>query len=412
MQQYIGFSINSNQYMISILAVREIISMPSITQLPHLPPYVRGITNLRDTIIPVINIKYLLNGVCGEGEGKTIIVVASGQVIFGIIVDAITGVVKVDENQIEPPESFVNKNSESIAGVAKIEGRLIVLLDIKKLLPLDDLTLLEDTIVNIEESEDGNSVEVTRQVNTIGGKVEIKELHNAEDYLSEKRKSDDPNSRIYDMMLQVMDALTKGDYSRVEDITDELAKATDSNIFKEVGKITRKLHDSLEDFKGAIDSGLQKLTENDVPNAVDKLQFVISKTEDAANKTMAIVEQYFEEDGDFKKHIDNIEGHDEDKAYLTAFKDALDNSMTEILTAQQFQDITGQTIKKVINLVNSVENELLNLITSFGMTGNPASNIKPERKGYDEYAEESGGHKPAAKIEQADVESLLNDFGF
>jgi len=397
--------------MVPILAVREIITMPSITELPHLPPYVRGITNLRDTIIPIINLKFLLNVASGEEEGKTIIVVSSGQVTFGIVVDAITGVVNANETEIEPTEGFVNNSSDSIAGVAKINNKLIVLLNIKKLLPIDDLSLLEDAIVDIKESEDGNSVEVTKQVNTIGGVVTIRELHDAKDYLTEKLDSDDPNTKIYDMMLQVMDALSKGDYSKVEDISNELAMATDSNIFKEVGKITRKLHDSLEDFKGAIDSGLQKLTENDVPNAVDKLQFVISKTEDAANKTMGIVENYFEEEDDFKKHIDNIEGHEEDKAYLMTFKEALDNSMTEILTAQQFQDITGQTIKKVINLVSSVENELLNLITSFGMTDKSVTINKPEITTYDEYEKETSG-QTTAKIEQSDVESLLNDFGF
>jgi len=412
MQQYIGFSINSNHYMIPILSVREIISMPSITELPHLPPYVCGITNLRDTIIPIINLKYLLNGVSGEEEGKTIIVVASGQVTFGIVVGAITGVVKVNEMDIEPPESFVNNSADSIAGVAKINNKLIVLLDIKKLLPLDDLSLLEDTIVDVKESEDGASVEVTKKVNTIGGKVTIKELHHAKDYLSEKLNSDDPKNKIYDMMLEFMDALSNHEYDKVEDITNDLIKATDSDIFKEVGKITRKLHDSLEDFKSAIDSGLQKLTENDVPNAVDKLQFVISRTEEAANKTMAIVERYFEEEDDFIKHIENIEGFEEDKTYLTAFKDALDNSMTEILTAQQFQDITGQTIKKVINLVNSVENELLNLITSFGMTGNSATVTIPGTITYDEYAPEKHSDKLSETIEQSDVESLLNDFGF
>ena len=193
-------------------------------------------------------------------------------------------------------------------------------------------------------------------------------------------------------------------------IIEQLVKATDSDLFKEIGKITRRLHDSLEDFKGSINTGIQKLTQNDVPNAVDDLQFVIKKTEDAANKTMAIVERYFEESNDFEKQIEKIKGHEESVNYIKTFKDSLDNDMTTILTAQQFQDITGQTIKKVIDLVHNVEVELLRLITKFGVL------IKAEavQVGAGQSANSSleDAAKPAEKVTQSDVESLLNDFGF
>jgi chemotaxis protein CheZ len=411
-QQYVGFNISSSEYMIPILTVREIITMPSITALPHLPSYVRGITNLRDTIIPVVNLKYLLNADDGEDAGNTVIVLATGQITFGIVVDGITGVINIDPAEIEPPEIFVNNNADSISGVAKLKNKLVVLLDTKKLLPVADMSLLEDAIVEVKETEDGEKVEVTRQVHTIGGKVTVKELHDAKDYLSDKLDENDPKHAIYDLVLEFMDALSNHEYQQVEEIVAKLVKATDSDIFKEVGKITRKLHDSLDDFKGAIDSGLQRLTESDVPNAVDKLQFVITKTEDAANKTMGIVERYFEEEDDFNTHLDNIKGHDEDVAYLKAFKGALDENMTEILTAQQFQDITGQTIKKVINLVNSVEGELLTLITQFGLSDKAGADIKPNTVTHSEYATEDAGSNPAEKVSQSDVESLLNDFGF
>lgn len=410
MQQYIGFKISPSEYMIPILKVREIISMPSITALPHLPHYVRGITNLRGSIIPIVNLKYLLTSSNDENTANNVIVLSSGQITFGIVIDSITGVIKVDESEIEPPEGFINNKADNISGVAKINNKLIVLLDTKKLLPLDDLSLLEDTIVEIKESNNGASVEVTKEVHTSGGKVIVKEFHDAKEYLSDKLAVDDPKNKIYDLILTFMDALSNKDYQKVEELTSQMIKASDSDIFKEVGKITRNLHDSLEDFKGAIDNGLQKITESDVPNAVDKLQFVMSRTEDAANKTMSIVERYFKEDTDFKKNIDNIKGHDEEVAYLSAFKAALDDNMTEILTAQQFQDITGQTIKKVINLVNSVEGELLNLITKFGLSDNTVA--LPATAAFDEYDSEKPGNIPAEKVSQSDVESLLNDFGF
>ncbi|HBH62525.1 MAG TPA: hypothetical protein DDX85_12475, partial [Nitrospiraceae bacterium] len=297
--------------MIPILKVREIISMPSVTAIPHLPSYVNGVTNLRGSIIPIINLKNLLHTCGSEGDGNTIIVISTGKITFGIIVDGITGVIKVDESDIEPPDNFFNNNADNIEGVAKLNDKLIVLLNTKKLLPLDDMSLLEDAVVDIKKTDDGNSVKVSREVETIGGKVIVTELHDAKEYFSDKLSKNEPKHIVYNLMLEFMDALSAREYQKVENIVEQLVKETDSGLFKEVGKITRKLHDSLEEFKGSIDSGLQRLTNDDVPNAIDKLQFVIKKTEDAANKTMGIVERYFEESDGFSKHIENLKGNDD-----------------------------------------------------------------------------------------------------
>ena len=94
------------------------------------------------------------------------------------------------------------------------------------------------------------------------------------------------------------------------------------------------------------------------------------------------------------------------------FKEAMDNDLTDILNAQQFQDITGQTIKKVISLVNSLEVELVSLIANFGMPlrvtmEEIGTHTAPEI----ENAAEIDG-QVNEKISQSDVESMLNDFGF
>ncbi|MBI5741939.1 MAG: protein phosphatase CheZ [Nitrospirae bacterium] len=411
MQQYIGFNLNRNEYMLPILKVREIITMPSITILPQLPSYIQGITNLRGAVIPIVNLKSLLSSEDDGETGRTVIVVTAGQITFGIIVDGITGVVKVDEANIEPPDKIISINADLLEGVAKLDNRLIVLLNTKKILPLDDMSLLEETIVNVNAAGNGDTVEVVREIDTIGGKVTVKELRNAKDFFNSKSETTEAKHAIFELMLGFMDAIASGDHQRMDEITSQLVRATDSDLFKEVGKITRRLHDSLEEFKLSVNSGLQRITENDVPNAVDNLQFVIRKTEEAANKTMGIVERYFEESNELLKHLDKIKGHNDSVDYLRTFKDSLDNDMTMILTAQQFQDITGQTIKKVIDLVNNVEVELLRLITKFGVL------IKAET----EKAAVAAGLEPGAvaeaekttvKVTQSDVESLLNEFGF
>ncbi len=407
MQQYIGFNVISSEYMIPILKVREIISMPSVTALPELPPYVKGVSNLRGSIIPIVNLKSLLNSSFGEETGNTVIVLTTGKMTFGIIVDGITGVIKVDESQIEAPENFFN-NAENIEGVAKLGDKLIVLLDIKKLLPLDDMSLMEDAIIDVKESGDGENVEVLREVDTMAGKITVKELHNAKEFLGNKFDGSDSRQVIFDKMIDFMDAMANREYQKIDGIVEHLVNETSSDLFMEVGKITRKFHDSLKEFKGYIDSGIQKLTKDDVPNAVDKLQFVISKTEDAANKTMGIVEGYLEKSDEFSMQVNNIKGHEKEVNYLKSFKNSLDADLTEILTAQQFQDITGQTIKKVIDLVNSVEAELLALVTEFGMSAKNDAEQNNEKP--DNSAEAAVENRD--KITQSDVESLLDDFGF
>ena len=412
MQQYIGFNLGTSEYMIPILTVREITSMPSVTALPELPPYVKGISNLRGSIIPIVNLKNLLNSAFDEDIGNTVIVLAAGKITFGIIVDEITGVIKADESQIEPPENFFNTNVENIEGVAKLDNKLIVLLDSRKLLPLDDMSLLEDAIIEVAETSDENIVEVIKEVDTIAGKVTVKELHDAKEFFGGKFKKSDPKHNVFDTILTFMDALANQEYQKMEGIVEQLVKETDSDLFREVGEITRKLHNSLQDFKGAVDSGFQKLTRDDVPNAVDKLEFVISKTEDAANKTMGIVERYLDSSDEVSGHIKNIKGHDEDVKYLNAFKASLDTDMTTILTAQQFQDITGQTIKKVIGLVNNIEAELLRLITQFGVSIKGDAEQAVALSGGNEAEASEGGEESVGKVTQSDVEALLNDFGF
>ena len=412
MQQYIGFHLNNNEYMIPILRVREIITMPSITVLPNLPSYIKGITNLRGSVIPVVNLKNLLNSNGSNETGRVVIVISAGKITFGIIVDGITGVVKIDEANIEAPDKIISSNADLLEGVAKFDNRLIVLLNTKKILPVDDISLLEDTINVSSDVENSGNVEVTREIDTIGGKVTVKELHNAKDFLTSKLDKNDPKHKIFELMITFMDALSANEYEKMEGISDQLVRATDSGIFTEVGKITRKLHNSLEDFRGSINTGLQRLAQSDVPTAVDNLQFVISRTEDAANKTMGIVERYFEESNDFSRHLENIKGQEEAAGYFKSFKDSLDNDMTLILTAQQFQDITGQTIKKVIDLVNNVEVELLKLIAKFGILTRTETDKIKVGAASEQHEEDEAAEKSIEKVTQSDVEALLNDFGF
>lgn len=394
MQQFIGFHLDQEEYTIPILKVREIISLPPVTRMPQSPPYIEGVTNIRGSVIPIVNIKRLANLEGSEKRGDKVIIVSSGRVSYGILVDDITGVINIDESLIEPPEKVLNKTSEMIGGVIKLDSRILVLLDTSRLIPYEDQSIFDD-IVEVKEG-DHEKVEVIRTVQTIGGEVKVSELRNAKDFL-EKRMGGSADDIILTSIVEFMEAISNKDYEKAEEAITRMASKGQDELFKEVGRVTRKLHDSLKSFKEAIDPRLKDMAITDMPSAIDNLQFVIEKTEEAANKTMGVVEKYILKMDDISSHIRNLKGPEESVSYLKDFKNKLEDDLTEILTAQSFQDITGQTIKKVIKLVGDIEEELVKLIATFGVKieeGKKVEAMIPE------------------KVSQSDVDDLLKEFGF
>jgi chemotaxis protein CheZ len=138
-----------------------------------------------------------------------------------------------------------------------------------------------------------------------------------------------------------------------------------------------------------------------MPYAVDKLQFVIAETEAAANKTTDVVEKYFQSLESFGDHLKMVDGPAESIRYFQAFQSELENDLTTILTTQQFQDLTGQTIRKVMAVVADIENELVKLVTTFG---DAPLDLIP--------AAISAPAEAPETVSQSDVDDLLKELGF
>jgi chemotaxis protein CheZ len=287
--QYIGFNLNNNEYSIPVLKVREIIHAPPITKMPQSPSYIEGITNFRGNIIPVVNLKKLVGINHDRDTGDKVIVVASGKVIFGVLVDGVTGVIDIEESSIEPPERFLNGHREQVSGVAKVSDRLVILLNTKTLIPHEDMNLFED-FIDVRQSN-GEKVEVVKTVQTMAGEVKVKELHDIKDFLEKQGIATyDPRYILFDDMIAFMDALAVHDYERANIAIQDIAKKGQDDLFQEIGKITRKLHDALNGFKEVIDPKFKEIATVAMPHAIDSLQFVIDRTEEATNKTLGIKE--------------------------------------------------------------------------------------------------------------------------
>jgi chemotaxis protein CheZ len=410
MKQYIGFKLGESEYTLPILKVREIINTPSITTLPQSPHYMKGIINLRGRIIPVVDLKEIISAGGEEGLGSKTIVISSGKVTFGVLVDSITSVVNIEKSEIEAPEGFMHENLDRVEGVARLDDRLVILLDTDKLVEAEGMGMLEEGFIEIE-GEEPKGVKTEEPVQVIGTE-EVKKVESVKPAieggdagmelkdvkeLKEKLKGSEQKELLVNSIIKLMNMLASRDYDSAEAVMDELMQNAEKGLYIELGNVTRKLHNSIRDFKKTLDPRIKQIANEEVPQAVDSLEFVLAKTEDAANKTVGIVEKYLAELPEYDRQLKRFKSPKAAIEHLKSFRKTFGKDLGEVMVAQQYQDITGQAIRKVISLVNDIETELVGLITSFGVK----MDLAPERE-----------EKPAEKITQDDVEDLLKEFGF
>jgi purine-binding chemotaxis protein CheW len=134
--QLVSFNIGTEEFGIDILKVQEINRMVDITRVPRAPEFVEGIINLRGKVIPIIDVRKRFNMELAEHDKNTRIVVVDidGQ-IMGMVVDSVSEVLRIPASTIEPPPEVVSSlDSEYIRGVAKLDDRLMIYLDLSKIL--------------------------------------------------------------------------------------------------------------------------------------------------------------------------------------------------------------------------------------------------------------------------------------
>ncbi|WP_038177252.1 protein phosphatase CheZ [Vibrio pacinii] len=204
-------------------------------------------------------------------------------------------------------------------------------------------------------------------------------------------------------------------------------------MLQEIGALTRDLHESIKHF--SVDERISEIAKDEIPDARDRLQYVIDKTEVAANKTMDAVDrcmpiadnlhegllkvrpQWNElmrgriELSEFKALCHHI---DELLTEVEGDSSELRGQLTEILMAQDFQDLTGQIISRVINLVNEVEGRLVEILTAFGSSHSEHDSANKNNKS----ATDPEGpilnpqEREDAVSSQDEVDDLLSSLGF
>jgi purine-binding chemotaxis protein CheW len=148
-QQLVVFELANELYGINIAMVESIIKMQSITQLPQTPTYIKGVTNLRGTVLPVIDLRIRF-GLDAQPDTKQtrVIIVTMGSIKVGVMVDGVSEVLRVSDETIEPLPSMVNSvNSDFLKGIVRLEDRLIILLEVEKVLDVEEQQSLQTLAV-------------------------------------------------------------------------------------------------------------------------------------------------------------------------------------------------------------------------------------------------------------------------
>jgi len=155
--QFLTFQSAGDTFAIPIVHIREIIEYGHVTSVPMMPDFINGVINLRGRVVPVIDLAACFGSATSAISRRTCIVIVemrSGnqQQDVGAIVDHVNEVLEVGTGEIEPPPSFgTHIRTDFIEGMAKIEGRFVVILDVSRVLDLDEIAQVQEVVAETSE---------------------------------------------------------------------------------------------------------------------------------------------------------------------------------------------------------------------------------------------------------------------
>ncbi len=145
LQQYLTFMLSGETYAISILRIKEIIQYGQLTEVPRMPSFIRGVINLRGAVVPVIDLSARFGKQPTQVGRRNCIIIIEVAIEdemhnVGVMVDAVNAVLEISDSDIEPPPTFgTNIHAEFIAGMGKINGKFVIILNIQHVLSMDDM---------------------------------------------------------------------------------------------------------------------------------------------------------------------------------------------------------------------------------------------------------------------------------
>ena len=144
-QEFLVFTLGDEEYGIDILKVQEIRGYDQVTRIANTPEFIKGVTNLRGVIVPIVDLRVKFSqGEVEYNDNTVVIVLNFGQRVVGIVVDGVSDVLSLAADQIRPaPEFAVTLSTEYLTGLGALADRMLILVNIEKLLNSDEMALLD-----------------------------------------------------------------------------------------------------------------------------------------------------------------------------------------------------------------------------------------------------------------------------
>ncbi|WP_234081895.1 chemotaxis protein CheW [Azonexus sp. R2A61] len=157
-QQYLTFLLGGEMFAVAILNVKEIIEFGTLTEIPMMPPFIRGVINLRGAVVPVIDLSCRFGGKATEVARRTCIVIVELEQDgthhdIGVMVDAVSEVLEIAAADIEPAPAFGARiRTDFISGMGKVGGKFVIILDVVRVLSIEEIALLSQVADTPEPS--------------------------------------------------------------------------------------------------------------------------------------------------------------------------------------------------------------------------------------------------------------------
>lgn len=386
--QLVGFKLGDEEYATDVLKIQEIIRLMEITSVPRMEPYILGVINLRGKVIPVVDLRVRFDLERSDFDKKTrIVVVKFEKEDIGFVVDEVTEVIRIDKSIVEPTPPLVGAvGQEYILGICKYRDRLIILLDIDRVVYNDD-EITSDLRKKFTQGGSSSATvekEVEESMEVEEEKYEKIDKEEEADFGEEdleNAKGEELEEESQEDLTDDIDRLIELELAKREKETEELLKKkkkeekknteTEENVEEDLSHI---LNDALNQANSVISSEAKHVEQEDL----DKL--IAEELAKREKETEELIKRKKEQE---KKKIDEAEkGLKEDIENATTFQDGkLDKSDNIVIERDSLKELK-ELAKKIINgetkdIDVNIKGEIGELLKLLIDTKNKVDSVEP-----------------------------------
>jgi purine-binding chemotaxis protein CheW len=147
-REYLTFRLGNEEYGIDILKVQEIRGYDAVTGIANAPAFIKGVINLRGIIVPIVDLRIKFNVGRAHYDPFTVVIILNiGKRVVGVVVDSVSDVLTLSAGQVKPaPEFAATLNTEHITGLGTVDERMLILVDIERLMQSADMALMDEPV--------------------------------------------------------------------------------------------------------------------------------------------------------------------------------------------------------------------------------------------------------------------------